>query len=75
MSSPGYTGTLERADLGAGSWTLVDDTGVRWQLDGKIPKDLAGLRVTVQASPSTAQSFGMTGPTLRVHRIQAIKGC
>ncbi|NOY26417.1 MAG: hypothetical protein GXP62_11145 [Oligoflexia bacterium] len=75
MRSPGYTGTLQRVDLGTGTWVLVDDAGTRWQLNGKIPQELVGQRVTVHASPSSAQSFGMAGPTLRVHRIQAIKGC
>jgi hypothetical protein len=63
-------GKIVKADLGGGAWILEADDGKRYQLAGKVPKDLAGRRVDVDGKEVEAFGFAMTGdPTIEINKI------
>jgi hypothetical protein len=63
-------GTIVKADIGSGAWLLEADDGKRYQLNGRVPANLAGRRVEVSGKPVEAFGFAMTGdPALDVDKI------
>lgn len=67
------TGTLKREFFGGPVWVLQSDEGASYQLKGKVPDKLEGLRVRVDAEPAE-QGFGfsMVGEVLELKAISAV---
>ncbi len=66
------TGTLRKADLGAGAWVLDADDGHQWQLAGPVPDALDGRRVRVTGRDAGLFSFAMAGRSLQVESIRGV---
>lgn len=62
------TGTIQRSDMGPGTWALVTDDGVTYELHRGAPKELlkSGQKVKVQGQVrEDVMTFAMIGSTLR----------
>jgi len=68
------TGTIQRSDMGAGTWALTDD-GVTYEVHKGAPKDLLkpGQKVKVQGQVrEDVMTFAMIGPVLEVKSFEVI---
>ncbi len=64
-------GTLRREFFGGEVWVLDAEDGARYQLVGRIPRELADRRVTVAGRPSPeGMGFSMVGEVIAVSRIE-----
>ena len=69
------TGTIQRSDMGPGTWALVTDDGVTYELQKGAPKDLLkpGLKVKVQGQVrEDIMTIAMIGPVLEVKSFENI---
>ena len=69
------TGTIQRSDMGAGTWALVTDDGVTYEVHKGSSKDLlkSGQKVKVQGQVKEGvMTFAMIGPVLEVKSFEAI---
>ena len=69
------TGTIERNDMGAGTWALVTDDGVAYEIHKGAAKDLlkSGQKVKVQGQVrEDVMTFAMLGPVLEVKSFEVI---
>jgi len=67
------TGTIQRSDMGAGTWALVTDDGVTYEVHKGAPKDLlkSGQKVKVK-DREDVMTFAMIGPVLEVKSFEVI---
>lgn len=69
------TGEIQRSDMGSGTWALVTDDGVTYELQKGAPKELlkSGLKVKVQGQVREDMvTFAMIGPVLEVKSFEMI---
>ncbi len=66
-------GTIRRSDLEGGLWTLETDAGDSYQLTGALDGLKDGMKAEVEGKvDKNAMGFGMVGPQLAVHKINAL---
>ncbi len=69
------TGTIQRSNMGPGTWALVTDDGITYELHKGAPKDLLkpGLKVKVQGQVlEDIMTFAMIGPVLEVKSFDSL---
>lgn len=69
------TGTIQRSDMGAGTWALVTDDGETYEVYKGAPKELlkSGQKVKVQGQVrEDVMTFAMIGPVLEVKSFEVI---
>ncbi len=69
------TGTIQRSDMGPGTWTLVTDSGETYELQQGTSQELLkpGLKVKVQGLVrEDIMTFAMVGPVLEVKSFEVI---
>lgn len=68
-------GTIQRNDMGAGTWALVADDGVTYEVYKGASNDLlkSGQKVKVQGQvKEDIMTFAMIGPVLEVSSFEVI---
>ena len=63
------TGTIQRSNMGPGTWALITDDGVTYEIQKNAPKELlkSGQKVKVQGQVrEDVMTFAMIGPVLEV---------
>lgn len=68
-------GTIQRNDMGAGTWAIVTDDGVTYEVHKGAPKDLlkSGQKVKVQGQiREDVMTFAMIGPVIEVKSFEVI---
>ena len=69
------TGTIERKELGTGTWALVTDNGTTYEIHRGASKDLLkpGQKVNVVGQvKEDVMTFAMIGPVLEVKSFEII---
>ncbi len=69
------TGTIQTSDMGPGTWALVTDNGVTYELQKGAPKELLkpGLKVKVQGQVrEDIMTLAMIGPVLEVKSFEIL---
>lgn len=68
-------GTIQRSEMGAGTWALVTDEGVTYEVHKGAPKELlkSGQKVKVQGQVrKDVMTVAMIGPVLEVKSFEAM---
>ncbi len=63
------TGTIQRSNMGSGTWALITDDGITYEIQKNAPKELlkSGQKVKVQGQVrEDVMTFAMIGPVLEV---------
>ncbi len=63
------TGTIQRSNMGPGTWALITDDGITYEIQKNAPKELlkSGQKVKVQGQVrEDVMTFAMIGPVLEV---------
>lgn len=69
------TGTIERKEMGAGTWAIVSDDGTTYEIHRGASKDLLkpGQKVSVVGQvKEDVMTFAMIGPVLEVQSFDVI---
>ncbi len=69
------TGTIQRNEMGAGTWALVSDDGTTYEILRGASKDLLkpGQKVSVVGQvKEDVMTFAMIGPVLEVQSFEVI---
>ncbi|NJR65362.1 MAG: hypothetical protein HC772_08685 [Leptolyngbyaceae cyanobacterium CRU_2_3] len=69
-------GTVQRSGMGAGTWALVTDKGVTYEIFKDAPHDLLqpGLQVKVKGQVrEDVMTIAMIGPVLEVKSFELVK--
>ena len=69
------TGTIERKEMGTGTWALVTDNGTTYEIHRGASKDLLkpGQKVNVVGQvKEDVMTFAMIGPVLEVKSFEVI---
>jgi hypothetical protein len=69
------TGTIEKINIGPGTWALKSDEGKTYELY-QLPSELlqVGLKVTIDAQVrDDVMTMAMIGPVLEVYSFQILK--
>jgi hypothetical protein len=69
------TGTIEKINMGPGTWALKSDEGKTYELY-QLPSELlqVGLKVTIDAQVrDDVMTMAMIGPVLEVYSFQILK--
>jgi cytochrome c-type biogenesis protein CcmE len=69
------TGTIQRSNMGPGTWALVTDDGQTYEIHKGAPKELlkSGQKVKVQGQVrEDVMTFAMIGPVLEVKSFEVI---
>ncbi|WP_250123294.1 hypothetical protein [Chroococcidiopsis sp. CCMEE 29] len=69
------TGTIQRSDMGAGTWALAADDGVTYEVYRGAPKELlkSGQKVKVKGQVrEDVMTAAMIGPVLEVQSFEVI---
>ena len=69
------TGTIQRNDMGTGTWAIVTDDGVTYEVHKGAPKELlkSGQKVKVQGQVrEDVMTLAMIGPVLEVKSFEVI---
>ena len=68
-----FEGQLSRDHFGGEVWILRTGEGAQYQLKGRIPRDLEGSHVQVDAEPAKeSYGFSMVGEILEVSSIRRL---
>jgi cytochrome c-type biogenesis protein CcmE len=70
------TGTIQRSDIGPGTWTLLTDSGETYEIRKGAPKDLLqkGQKVKVTGQVrEDVMTASMIGPVLEVKSFEVVK--
>ncbi len=68
-------GTVQKSEMGAGTWTLVASTGETYEIHRGAPQELLqnGLKVQVEGTVrQDVMTTAMIGPVLEVKRFEVI---
>lgn len=74
MSST-VTGTIQRSNMGTGTWTLVTDDGKTYEIHKGAAKELlkSGQKVKVEGQVrEDIMTFAMVGPVLEVRSFEIL---
>lgn len=69
------TGTIQRINMGTGTWALKSDDGKTYELY-ELPSELlqSGLKVTIEAQVrDDVMTMAMIGPVLEVYSFEVVK--
>lgn len=69
------TGTIQRSDIGTGTWTLVADSGETYEIYKGAAKELlkSGQKVKVEGQVrQDVMTFAMVGPVLEVKSFEIV---
>jgi sarcosine oxidase gamma subunit len=70
------TGTIKSIDLGPGSWSVITESGEKYELMQPIAKDLkqAGAKVKLKGKVrDDVMTLAMSGPVLEVQEYHFLK--
>lgn len=69
------TGTIQRRDIGTGTWALVTDNGTTYEIQKGVAKELlkSGQKVKVQGQiREDIMTLAMIGPVLEVKSFEIL---
>lgn len=69
------TGTIQRSNMGPGTWALVTDDGITYEIYQGAPKELLKPQLKVKVKGQVREdvmTFAMIGPVLEVKSFEAI---
>lgn len=69
------TGTIQRRDIGTGTWALVTDDGTTYEIQRGVAKELlkSGQKVKVQGQiREDVMTLAMIGPVLEVKSFEIL---